>query len=429
MRECTFCHQIKEDSEYYVKKNGYVNCICKECCKKQAHELYLCHKKEVTENGHPKILHRKSIPISKVCTICDIEKDIEEFPYDITRDCYSNICKCCRYRKDKQKKPIKEGKFVEKKKLLSEGKQICTICGEVKPLEEMLAGRGKYTGICLICNKQRYRDKHGTEERLHKRECKRQQKREHSQLWNNELHKKRDLFSQGRRKCTKCGKILPLSDFAVKYIPPNTLQDYQAICRKCTKQIYVKPSERKRRLQNIIDFINTDFVCELCGEIKASYEMGIVNSKHCWCKKCQLQRRNKNKSKGKSKRQRNTPYKRLIYHLRKCLKDSLIGRKGHKTFIYLGCTGQEFKDWLESQFIDGMTWENRGIDGWHIDHYVPISYFDMSKEEDRFICWNYRNLRPLWGDENIEKGNTLPDDYLQHIEKIKKNLKFSTSKK
>ena len=76
-----------------------------------------------------------------------------------------------------------------------------------------------------------------------------------------------------------------------------------------------------------------------------------------------------------------------------------------------------------------MTWENRGIDGWHIDHYVPISYFDMSKEEDRFICWNYRNLRPLWGDENIEKGNTLPDDYLQHIEKIKKNLKFSTSKK
>jgi len=60
---------------------------------------------------------------------------------------------------------------------------------------------------------------------------------------------------------------------------------------------------------------------------------------------------------------------------------------------------------LESQFVDGMTWENYGE--WHIDHIRPISSFNYTKPEDyEFMqCWSLDNLQPLWAADNIKKSN------------------------
>lgn len=429
MRVCSKCHKELDDSCFGSRKRGdkvELKTECKSCTNLYAHELYLQHKKEVAENGVPKILHKKLTPISKICTKCSTEKAIKDFPYDKSRDNYSNICKTCSYQHDKQKKSVKESKFKEKRALLAKGLQTCRVCGQVKPIMDMVKGSGVYIGICRVCNKQKYRVTHGTEERLHRREVRKDQKTERERS----RQERQNLFLQGKRKCTKCGEVLPLARFGVKRHPHTMLEDYFASCRKCSEILYNKPAETRRRLktgmENIIKFINTDFICTLCGKTKAPYEMGIVNGHLCWCKECQM-RQKRRYTKKERERRRNTPYKRLILHMRKCLKDSLAGRKGHKTFVYLGCTGPELKAWLESQFTEGMSWGNRGIDGWHIDHYVPVSYFDMSKEEDRFLCWNYQNLRPLWGKENIDKGNSLPDDYLQHIERIKKGLKNNFS--
>jgi hypothetical protein len=424
MKECTICHQKLDDSEFYTKvKIPYIDNACKKCRALQAHERYMGYRKNLIEKGSPKILHKKPVLLRKVCPICNIEKEIQEFPYSKVYDTYKKICKVCSYEQIKQTKPKKVSAFEQKRVLLAEGKQTCRICGQIKPIAEMLAGNGKYTGVCLACNKQQYRNKHGTDERLQQRGYNRQQKLERKQAY----QKKQELFISGQRCCTKCGKILPLANFALKHTPPRVLKDYQAMCRKCGKQLYTRPYGNRYRLQknmkDIINFINTDFTCELCGKIKAPYEMGITNGHLCWCKECQLSQKRK-QYRRKNRNAKNNPYRHLVNHMRKCLKDSLVGRKGHKTFVYLGCTGPELKVWLESQFTEGMSWDNRSTDGWHIDHYVPISYFDLSKEEDRFICWNYRNLRPLWGAENVEKGNTLPADYLQHIEKIKKELHF-----
>ncbi len=60
---------------------------------------------------------------------------------------------------------------------------------------------------------------------------------------------------------------------------------------------------------------------------------------------------------------------------------------------------------LESRFLPGMTWENRGE--WHIDHFIPCSRFDLSLPAHQKICFNYRNLRPLWGKDNTEKSDKL----------------------
>jgi len=400
---------------------------CKACISLYAHDLYLRHKKEVVENGTPKILHKKLTPISKICTKCGMEKTINDFPYDKSRDNYGNICNACKYQYAKQKNPQKLDKLAERRSLLMKGTQICRYCKQIKPLSEMMKGSGTYTGVCRICNSEqrqlRYNDSSKIEEQKMKRDLKHQQKQERHNL----VQQKRDLFAQGKRKCTKCGEVLMLAEFTAKHHPAISLQDYVAVCKRCVRKTYSKPLENKwrlqRNMQSIIHFINEDFFCDICRQVKPPYEMATVNKKMQLCKDCQSER-HKQAKKQKNRNKKDTPYKQLICIMRNSLKDSLVGRKGYKTFVYLGCTGPELKEWLESQFIEGMSWDNRGIDGWHIDHYVPICYFDMSKEEDRFICWNYRNLRPLWGKENVDKGDSLPDDYLQRIEKIKKELHF-----
>ena len=48
-----------------------------------------------------------------------------------------------------------------------------------------------------------------------------------------------------------------------------------------------------------------------------------------------------------------------------------------------------------------MSWSNFGE--CHIDHKIPISW---GKTEDDIIKLNhYKNLQPLWAEENLSKGN------------------------
>jgi len=78
-------------------------------------------------------------------------------------------------------------------------------------------------------------------------------------------------------------------------------------------------------------------------------------------------------------------------------------KKLNRTNEYLGCTIQEFKDYMEKLFSEGMSWDNHGK--WHIDHIRPISWFDLTKEEEIFKAFNYTNCQPLWAKDNMRKHN------------------------
>ena len=66
-----------------------------------------------------------------------------------------------------------------------------------------------------------------------------------------------------------------------------------------------------------------------------------------------------------------------------------------------------------------MTWNNYGKNGWEIDHIIPCSYFDFSDPEQQYICFNFRNLQPLWKDKNSSKRDRIPDNYIEILEDIK----------
>lgn len=59
-----------------------------------------------------------------------------------------------------------------------------------------------------------------------------------------------------------------------------------------------------------------------------------------------------------------------------------------------------------------MTWDNhgrgcngKGLEEWHIDHIKPCASFDLSKSKEQLKCFNYKNLQPLWAEDNLSKGS------------------------
>lgn len=69
----------------------------------------------------------------------------------------------------------------------------------------------------------------------------------------------------------------------------------------------------------------------------------------------------------------------------------------------LGCEVDFFKDYLESTFKDGISWDN--ISDWDIDHIKPCKKFDLTILEEQQKCFHYSNLQALWRLDNIRKSD------------------------
>lgn len=78
-------------------------------------------------------------------------------------------------------------------------------------------------------------------------------------------------------------------------------------------------------------------------------------------------------------------------------------KKSLPTSEIIGCSWEYLKQHLENQFQVGMTWENHGRFGWHIDHIIPLS--SAQSVEDLHRLNHYTNLKPLWWRDNLTKGS------------------------
>jgi hypothetical protein len=99
--------------------------------------------------------------------------------------------------------------------------------------------------------------------------------------------------------------------------------------------------------------------------------------------------------------------KEINFKIRFYLKNRLyLALKGNPklstTMKLVGCSIEQLKKHLETQFKPKMTWHNYGK--WHIDHIRPCACFNLSKLEEQKKCFHYTNLQPLWAEENLRKG-------------------------
>jgi hypothetical protein len=114
---------------------------------------------------------------------------------------------------------------------------------------------------------------------------------------------------------------------------------------------------------------------------------------------------NARQSKYNKQRRAVDPLYRLTRNTRNMVLRYMANGKCMRTQEIIGCTYEELKLHIEQQFTEGMTWENYGINGWHIDHIKPLAM--ASTEEDIIALNHYTNLQPLWCLDNLSKGATF----------------------
>ena len=124
---------------------------------------------------------------------------------------------------------------------------------------------------------------------------------------------------------------------------------------------------------------------------------------------------NKNKEKIKEYKKQYEKNRRktdINYRILGCLRARLrIALKNNSKFTntkkLIGCNVEHLKKHLQSKFTKGMSWNNYGVYGWHIDHIKPCILFDLSKTEQQQECFHYTNLQPLWAEDNLKKRDKI----------------------
>lgn len=196
------------------------------------------------------------------------------------------------------------------------------------------------------------------------------------------------------KKCTKCQGEKSLSEFWNKKTASDGKRSKCITCEKQENKKYqIKNKEVLSRKAKIASIKNK--------KRKSEY------FKNWWAK-------NKHKKIKKS-----TEYKKDRYHSDELFKLSELIRgsckritkaikknKNMRSLEYLGCTLEEFKKHIESQWQEGMAWDNHSLDGWHIDHIVPIDWY-IKNSDDPWEANHYTNLQPLWAKENLSKNNKI----------------------
>jgi hypothetical protein len=211
--------------------------------------------------------------------------------------------------------------------------------------------------------------------------------------------KKQENDIKIKRNCPNCNKVL----FYKTIGNLNWANKHNKKCRTCSFKDKVGLYERNGYIRQRIGDGNRgkpkNWVDNELRKQRSSKSLtkGRQSKEEKYLKQKEWNNKNKPRvnSESKNKYKTNQDYK-----LKKLLKSRFYklikGKQKNGSFIkYLGCSIEELKSHLEQQFKPEMTWENHGTI-WEIDHIIPISSFDMSKEENIFKCWNYNNLQPLF---------------------------------
>lgn len=211
--------------------------------------------------------------------------------------------------------------------------------------------------------------------------------------------------SDQSKTCKKCLNVLLLSNF-----PKNSRfkDGHNSRCKECCNT-YNKES----RNSNIEKYKQTRSKNYQKNIEKMRQEKRLYYSNHVKEKQSydiEYRAVNKNKIKNYKRnwelKNRDNPIFKLKRNLRRRVHHALKGRnKSQSTFNLLGCSVDFFRSHIESLWSEGMSWENYGPKGWHIDHIQPCHLFDLSIPEEQNKCFHFSNQRPLWAIDNLRRTN------------------------
>ena len=165
--------------------------------------------------------------------------------------------------------------------------------------------------------------------------------------------------------------------------------------------------------------------CKICREEKnlgEFYKTGKSNKQYFQssCKICYTKRqRNYYQENKKARinyqkhyikwRYQNDEIFRLTHILRARIHAALNTKntqKNNSTFYLLGCSKNWILYWLNFTKLFYCPLSTNT----HIDHLIPCSSFDLKDDEEKFHCFNWRNLRIIDANENLVKSAKYPSE-------------------
>lgn len=201
-------------------------------------------------------------------------------------------------------------------------------------------------------------------------------------------------FFYAMKVCSKCRIEKSKTEF---YNRKTSKDNLHPSCKECYRK-YCFDNKEKISLRNKIWVKNNRE-----HKIKYDKEYKKLNAQ----KYIDYRIENKEKSNLYRKEKRdNDPLYKLTGNLRRRVLHSFKRKywnKNNTTKHLLGCDFDQVKQYLESKFTEGMTWENQGK--WHIDHIIPLS--SAKTESDLKKLCHYTNLQPLWAIDNLTKSNKI----------------------
>lgn len=367
---CVSCNETKSLDNYYSNK-GYYNYRCKDCIRRKYYEV--CgfpldknkHKPTINENG------------KKVCVTCGEEKELREYS-KVKEKYYSYSCSKCLYSKySKREKKIKKNPEVltEEQELFQKGFKKCKTCEKVLPFEKF--PNKNYVvlrkGNCTSCKVSK--------------KIKNPKYIEYQKKWSQSEKGKESIRRSGKKQDEKLKE-----QKRIVREEKNKEKEILRLDRLERRKIRESEWELKRQERD---------------KKKLEWEKQQEYYKTDEWKKIKKERDAKKRYDRWKRRWNEDETFALTVRLRNLIRNS-FRRGGYTKFekrteSIVGMDYQSFKEYLESKFVDGMSWGNRGE--WHIDHIIPLS--SANTEEELISLCHYSNLQPLWGEDNIRKSNKI----------------------
>jgi hypothetical protein len=211
------------------------------------------------------------------------------------------------------------------------------------------------------------------------------------------------LNESGFNTCFDCKQTLPICKFGKNSSSKNGLQRG---CKSCKSKRDSKYRNDPRFRQQILDNKMKDY-------------WKIRNNPDLWVDYLEKNRQTRDYVLEYQQIQTN-PLRKSKDAIRKLLLSSFKIRNIKKSKLcmkseeILGCSFQQFKDHIESQFTNGMHWLNHGE--WHLDHKVPLALANNVAELIKLNHWT--NFQPLWSGDNLSKGDVLLNEHLDLYKKL-----------
>ena len=250
---------------------------------------------------------------------------------------------------------------------------------------------------CIPCNREFPTESFGGFRLC--REC-----RDEQREWSKKYTKKysANIVLDGKKHCPACHALKPISYFGGRKVCISCRAKTMAKWHARTEQEKAKYALKKRSY-----FLQYPDVTKSGKKRRSSYNptrykiWAIQNRKRLRA----VRRRRVNI------RMRTDPHYRMSQICRDRIRKALqrqFTEKSKRTIELLGCDWKTLKEHIESQFVSGMTWDGIFSGKIEIDHIVPCAAFNLADVEQQKACFNYRNLQPLFADDNAKKSDKMP---------------------